>query len=390
MKKIFLFFFITSTLSLSAQFKLNVSYDKKLTNESYAFLLKSKEELRQDSFINEQIVDLVEPHTLDSIIVRKYQHHRLFMVGWMIHVLGYHWISVDFHRHKVVGTLKREFSMSGEEQFTEFDINMDIIPHLQKYIDIDWQAYQYTKKLHRRLSKEALTKAPFIPPTLESISQYRFHCENTPDRASRAALNAQFYPTLRPTNTSTHINIGEARPTMGVYGPLCLDCNHHCGVEIHPYEWLWWMDLNPTTQNATNQTRWLFEFTKDGSNRFKEWSTTPRVGSISFPFILPADKDSLIIQIEPLVFKDFDEEAFQKMKWLPTEAKTMHFQRQEYALSGLNKKIIVTNNKFIPSDAWKYWISDLHFDGVNNIYTGNIHFAGAVKDLFTCSLTMKY
>jgi hypothetical protein len=132
MKKLFILFFFSSTLSLSAQFKLNVSYDKKLTNESYAFLLKSKEELRLDSFTNEQIIDLVEPHTLDSIIVRKYQHHRLFMVGWMIHLLGYHWISVDYHRHKVVGTLKHEFSMSGEEQFTEFDINMDISIEINK------------------------------------------------------------------------------------------------------------------------------------------------------------------------------------------------------------------------------------------------------------------
>lgn len=392
MKKTFIYLFILICLysNTNAQFSLNVSSNNTNSNNDYLLLLKSKDELRVDSISNEKIIDLVEPHTIDSIITRKYQHHRLFMVGWVIHKLGYHWISVDYHRHKVVGTLKREFSMSGTEHYTEYDVNLDLIPHLQHYIDIDWTAYQYAKKLHRRVPKAALLKAPYIPPTIESISNYRIHCENTPDRASRLALNNLFYPTIRPMNTISHPNIGERLPTMGVYGPLCLDCNHHCGVEIHPYEWLWWMDLNPATQNKTNETRWLFEFTKDGSNRFKEWSTSPRIGSISFPFILPANSDSLIINIEPLVFKEFDDDAFAQMKWIPTNAKNMHFTNHAYTVKGTTKKIIVTNNKYIASTAWNYWLDDLQYDEINKVYFGHIHFAGAVKDLFTCSLKMSY
>jgi hypothetical protein len=388
MKKIFTLCILFYSLCSFAQFKINVKNTN--INNDYLYLLKSKEDIRNDSIINEKIIDLVEAHTLDSIITKKYQHHRLFLIGWAIHKLGYHWISVDYRRHKVVGTMKREFSMSGKEHYTEYDVNLDLIPHLQKYIDLDWNAYQYTKKLHRRISKDELQKPLFIPPTNETIHQYRIHCENTPDRASRLALNTLFYPTIRPTNNYNHPNIGERLPTMGVYGPLCLDCNHHCGVEIHPYEWLWWMNLNPETQNKTNETQWLFEFTKDGSNRFTEWSTSPRVGSISFPFAFPADKDSFIIDIHPLVFKEFDEDAFRKMTWIPNHAKSMNFTYQDYKIENTTKKIIVTNDKFIPQDAWKYWIDDLTYDATNKVYTGNIHFAGAVKDLFTCSLIMRY
>jgi hypothetical protein len=78
------------------------------------------------------------------------------------------------------------------------------------------------------------------------------------------------------------------------------------------------------------------------------------------------------------------------MKWIPSNAQSMHFTKQQYKIHGTNKSIIVTNNKFIPSDAWKYWLDDLQYDEVNKVYYGNIHFAGAVKDLFTCSLKMSY
>jgi hypothetical protein len=163
MKKIFTLCILFYSLCSFAQFKINVKNTN--INNDYLYLLKSKEDIRNDSIINEKIIDLVEAHTLDSIITKKYQHHRLFLIGWAIHKLGYHWISVDYRRHKVVGTMKKEFSMSGKEHYTEYDVNLDLIPHLPHYMDLDWKAYLYSKKLPRRISKDQLQKPPLGSPT---------------------------------------------------------------------------------------------------------------------------------------------------------------------------------------------------------------------------------
>lgn len=353
-------------------------------------LLSTKQQIREDSILNERILDLVSMHTVDSVIQKKYQHHRLFAVGWIIHKLGYHWISVDYRRHKVVGTLSGEFSMTHKEHYTEYDVNLNLIPHIPKYMDLSWKGYQYMKKLHRRIPKSELSKPPFVAPTFETIHKYRLHCELTPDRESRLPLNTLFYPTTRPSNIGIHPNIGERTPSMGVYGPLCLDCNHHCGVEIHPYEWLWWMDLNPQTQNDTKSTRWLFMFSKDGSNRFAEWSTSPRTGTIAFPFVLPASSDTLQIDIEPILMKNFDEVGMQQLTWLPSNAHALHFNQHSYQIKDSKAYIIINNHRFVNTEAWKYWISDLSYNSLTKTYTGYIHFAGSVSDLFCASLTCKY
>ena len=58
------------------------------TPADFKYLLLTNKEIADDDTTNEKIVDLVEPMLLDSVLLRKKQHHRLFLVGWLIHAFG--------------------------------------------------------------------------------------------------------------------------------------------------------------------------------------------------------------------------------------------------------------------------------------------------------------
>ena len=85
----------------------------------FHYLLIDNSNVSSNDSINELIVDLVRPMLLDSVIEKKKQHHKVFLVGWGIHAFGgYNWRALDMTKQKFVGTIART-TRSSEEQFTE-------------------------------------------------------------------------------------------------------------------------------------------------------------------------------------------------------------------------------------------------------------------------------
>src|SRR3989442_14041188 len=75
------------------------------TPADFKYLLLSNKEIADNDTINEKILDLAEPMLVDSVITRRKQHHKVFLVGWLIHAFGgYNWRAVDMHKEKYVGT----------------------------------------------------------------------------------------------------------------------------------------------------------------------------------------------------------------------------------------------------------------------------------------------
>ena len=96
------------------------------TDVAFKHLWLTNAAIAANDTVNEKILDLAEPMVLDSVLKRKKQHHRLFLVGWTIHAFaGYNWRAMDMTKQKLVGTVQR-FGHSSTIEFTEYDVNFHL------------------------------------------------------------------------------------------------------------------------------------------------------------------------------------------------------------------------------------------------------------------------
>lgn len=365
------------------------------TPSDFKYLLLTNKEIADNDTTNEKIVDLVEPMLLDSVLLRKKQHHRLFLVGWLIHAFGgYNWRAIDLHKQKFVGTVIND-GRSGSFEYTEWDIKYHLNFHLQKYLFKDFAAYDLERKYHRqdiRPSHHTDYKvAPYVRDTNNiDATQYELGCELTPPPAFIPQLNYLFFPTLPEAGGGKqHPNFGTDHPTMGFYGSYCLDCNHNCHPEMHPYEWTWWLNLQ--NENSTDKT-WLVGLFHEGSNRFAKWSRNPMTGEIKIPFAFLKKVDfnhMLQVRVEHLVFNKFENETLKKIK-LPTEplGTKEDFQSLIFQIDDTTSfKGTLYFNQILKTNGLKYWFSDLNYDKQSSVLSGYFHFAVSVQDLYTTKIT---
>jgi hypothetical protein len=358
------------------------------TPETFQHLLKSNDYISKNDTLNELIVDLVEPQLSDSIIYRKKQHHKLGPVGFLISTFGnFNWRAFSMKKEKFVGTVVRT-SRSGEEQFTEYDVNFDLNFHLRKYLFRVFEMYDRQGKIKRQdftsKSKIDFKTSPFVRDTNNiDIRSYRLHCELTPQREYRAIMNYLFLPTLPGAGgLKQHANLENDLTTMGFYGVLCLDCNHSCHPEIHPYEWIWWLKANDG-DNGT-QKEWHIGLFHEGSNRMKKWSKNPKNGTIKIPFAFKSNQ-AASIEIQHGAVNEFvsDAKLMAPENVFKSQAKQMNL-----VLKGRDfSKIIAL--KFvnpINTQGLSYWFSDLNYDADNGIISGYFNYALSVKDLYTCKI----
>lgn len=381
MKVSVLFVFLLFTLGLAAQANLK--------NDDFKLLMLNKEAIRKDSIVNEKIVDLVKVFTIDSVFERATERHR--PIGPMIQWFGYRWESINQSREKLVGTCKKDIHGTGKEHFTEFDVNMDLVAHLPKYIALTESGYAKQIKLDRNLKDKNLNEAPFIKSTPTTQQAYRVHCENTPYKPMRQSIGNWVYPCLEPRSFVTHPNFGEAYPTVGVYGPFVSDCNHSCSPEIHPYEFFWWMNLNPNEVQTTNRTEWVFALTRDYSNRFQHWSSSPRTGQISFPFVLPLNRDTLYIDFEPLIWDKMMNEQLTQLN-LPENAASVNSGTKIYEIQtpAGTKYIRFQSSKLIPDEGIKYYISNANLIEDHTLLTAYVNFGLSVANFFSSKVIFSY
>jgi hypothetical protein len=394
-KAISLFLLLAFTFFQSfGQNKLTVSSFEP-TTENWLLLTKDRTFIADHDSLNEELVDLVKVFSVDSVLPSKSQRHRVAAAGWIISMFGYKWKALNMTKQKFVGTERDHIQVPGNSpQFTEYDVNFNLIPRIRKYIDLVWIGYEKQAKRNRFNEIKNFDEAPWIyPETLENIKRYRMHCEITPPVYARAMLNEKFYPCIRPNSSKAHINIGTDHATFGMYGAFVADFNHAGHPEIHPYDWLWWYDTHPERLQEKSQT-WYFGFMKEASNRFRGWykKKEPRVGQIAVPFVFHLENDTLKVTLENLVHDLFNSEGITRLEGVPENASDLYFSEKNFTFenSELNEKVVqFTTSNPIQREGLKTWFSDLNLDKDANLLTGYLNIGVSVEKLYNAKISFE-
>jgi hypothetical protein len=343
---------------------------------------------RANKYQNHEVVNMVNVFTVDSSFTRKFERHRV-VGGGIIRLLGFRWKAASKTRQKLVGWVNRTYlhDINKEAQFTEYDINYDLIPLLPAYKDLAYNVYQMQFDMKKSKKKKFEGQAPYVYPTEEmDMTKYRFHCENTPATNFRSLLNTKFFPVHRNNDLTKHHNFEEAHPVMGMYGVMVLDCNHSCHPEIHPYEWVWWLNL------TEEKTSWNVGFIRDVSNRFKHWSSSPRTGQISLPFNFPLNTSNWTLEIDHQMFGNFSEEGFLDME-LNANYENFNFESRTYSFDNsslTNRTLTVKSNMKIPYESIQYAIENIRLNEAGNSLSGTLNLAMSISDVYTAEIKMDY
>ncbi len=378
-------FFVASVFSLSAQEKFTPIVEtvidvKRNDTVPAAFLLlaETNEFIRKNDLQNEILVDLVEPFEQDKPLSKRKQWHRVGPLVIPLLMGGYNWRAVYMDRQKFVGTAKGKFGMSHKEHLSEYDITFNLEASLPHYKEKYYEAVR--KQVKTLKGKKAKKELASVEGVIDSMRRKHFHCELTPHRDFRPHLHQSFFPTERPTNIKEHSNFGELRPTMGVYGVIALDCNHSCHPEIHPAEWIWWLDVNPEKPD-NHSKRWVAGLFHEGSNRFKQWARAPRIGTIAIPFLFRKDNVRKHLYLNPTVVGPFEPAGMQMLQ-LPPAANGMNFSVCNVQAG--EQQIVVYNNQPLQSPAAKWWLSDVQTN--DEWIWGFFNVAISTKKVFTFKL----
>ena len=351
-------------------------------------------EIAANDTLNERIVDLVQVSVADSVISVKKQHHRVFLVGWLIHAFGgYNWRAFDMNKQKYVGTAFRN-SRSGNEHFTEYDINFDLYAHQKHYHRLIFKMYDCQRQLkrqdYRKSHRRDYNVEPFVRDTNNiNLRLYRLHCELTPHREYRSQLHQFFYPTRPGISYKEHQNFLEEFPVMGMFGQLCLDCNHSCHPEMHPYEWVWWLKTTDTLK--PNDRTWLVGLFHEGSNRMPKWSENPKTGTIRLPFaftLKEATTKQFVVQIDHLVLNEFDASQLARIK-VPATAWGARQKEIPFTIKagGIDLRAMVRMNSALITDGYKTWVDGMSYDPATGLVWGYLNIALSARDLYTAKVT---
>lgn len=351
-------------------------------------LTTNRDSVMASPYKREGVTGLVKVGLTDSILPTKTSTHQTRIFNWVLRTFaGLRWREIDGMKRSMVGTMRGGLSSPSKDFFTEYDVTFQTFQHTPEYqarVKVAYQA-QYNKMLKGR---NYLKKRSMFPDTLSSpaaLAKLRIHPEHTPLKKNRPVLNEKFLPCIPGTTVENHPAWGVKDPTVGVYGAFVLDGNHRGGPEIHPYEWLWFMDHKPQKPNTV---KWYAGLLREGSNRFLRWSKKPRVGFISIPFVFDISNDTNNIRVEHLVQGQFKPEALSKLgNFVPSTASTFEAYKLltfSNAENSSNYTIKVFSSE-LKTDAVRWWINVEGQKG--NLAWGYITIAVAVDDAYCLSVT---
>lgn len=361
------------------------------TGSAFLHLLETNQALAANDSLNEVVVDLVQPLLVDSLIENKNQHHKVGGLGHIASLFGFKWRAYSLTKQKIVGTVVYQ-TRSSKERYTEYDVNFVLQVHQPHYLQQLFGMYdaQLERKRQDHRGKDYhtdYTTSPFVRDTLIT-EHYTIKCELTPEADFRDSLHANFYPTLRDGgNLSTHPNFETPHPTMGFYGTLCLDCNHSCHPELHPYEWMWW--LKCTENDTTTAKQWYIGLFHEGSNRLKKWSQNPMTGTVQIPFAFNATTPHNI-EIEHLVVNEFDTTALNQLT-LPAQPCNAT-QNQTLSIAMPNDTLLnieLTFSETLNNAALQYWLENLNYDSATGIISGYFCYAVSAIDVYACRVVFR-
>lgn len=309
------------------------------------YLLLPNDSLRKDIVKMETVLDAFQPVVVDSFFSPSDQWHR-FVGGRLLYdVLDLHWEAIRQKRTKFVGQNLKNVSVHAAWPTLEHDINFYLVPHLEHYIDSTLTWWNIAGKKERNLFHSFKENPKItIPDKLKILDDWFIYLEteNTPLHSHIKKLDSLFYPSVKPNTNEKHKNMNYMFIPLGVYGTPVMDCNHSCKPEIHPYEWIWWMNFDA---GYTHKKEFFVGLHRDASKRFKKWSTKPRTGSIKIPFVFEKSKEKKI-DIRLINFDKFNDEMLQ-----------IHFGSKTDLIGNLESNGIKIETNITEKNQFKYEVT---------------------------------
>lgn len=362
---------------------------------AWELLLKPDADLRKDVIQTEQVIDLVQARVADSLAEKNKQ--RLKGIGGWIAQRTWRrfWLKFTDAKQRYVGTSSRDYHVFNGPG-DEVDINIFIMPHLPQYIRMVRSGFDEARKRPRGDKGFRFDSIPDfpLPPELK-VDDYGYitvECEVTPPQDFADVIAEMLVPTHEGVYIVDSLpNFGTPHPSFGMTGVWCMDCNHNCRPEIHPIEWLWWLDMSSERPGSENAKSWLVSLMVDGSNRFNDWTPSPIMGEIALPFAIDEYVRTLDVSMTHVASDPSTEEvpslpvptsAYQSGDTtfripLPLDAKDTNPIRADFHVEGN-----------WPTAGTRYWISD--FRKIKGGFGGYLHVATQVKSLMAMRITFDY
>lgn len=408
---LFLFVLLLSGTAI-AQAPLQLS-GTRTAPEIFRFLNSSDDVMRDDQAIVEAVLDRVDAWTVDSIIVKERQHLS-GIYGVMGRMLARYWKKLDSSKRKYIGTSSRSFKVY-EGFAKEVDMNIFLMPHLDHYIDMALEGFEQAFEKGRNESAYRYDN-PAYPSSeklkFKDLGYLTVECELTPAAGYRESLAESFIPTSKGKHDlNEQGNFGVKHPSFGLYGPWVMDCNHNCRPEIHPIEWMWWLDMSTDRPGGENAKSWMIGLFSDDSKRFRDWTPSPITGQISIPVAFPSGSHSVKVVIQHLESDTLFEETLVERIALPENGRSgaegtywdailrgvipgSDAGLMNDTIAGMDS-VYFTNIEVkvegkLPGDGFRWWWGDLYSDPVKGMTFGELKIAVSANKLYTGRVTVDF
>jgi hypothetical protein len=383
-------------LGLKAQDKLVIRQVEKLP-EGVEKLLLPDDDLRGKVVETEMALDLVDAWMADSVLEERRQRLAGFG-GWMAQrFASRYWQYFNPTKQKYVGSMSRPFKLY-DGMGDEYDINIFLMPHLSPYVEMARAGFDEARSRPRAEGPFRFDEPEGFPCPeelkYEGKGYITIECEGTPNRQFHEQMTAGFLPMGKGEHDlGKWPQVGTEYASFGMYGAWCMDCNHNCRPEIHPFEWLWWLDLSEDRPGGPNAKSWMIGVFADDSRRFKDWSHRPKTGIMSVPVALPSDAKVCTVNLEHLFFDEFEMEGLAALN-LPPNTLAASPGTKKY-LSGSsesksNLEIELTIEGEETGEGMQLWWSEFTEDAKTGQRLGYLNIALSVESIYGGRLTVDY
>lgn len=387
------FFLLTIMLlgtHLRAQNPLALSGNR-TAPEILRFLNSPDEVMKDDQAIVESVLDQVEAWTVDSIITVNRQHLS-GIYGVIGRMMARYWQKLDSTKRKYIGSSSRSFKVY-EGFAKEVDMNIFLMPHLDQYVDMALGGFETAFEKGRKETPYRYDNPSYPSPEklkFKDLGYLTVECELTPARDYHEALAEEFIPTVKGKHDlNEQGNFGVKYPSFGLYGPWVMDCNHNCRPEIHPIEWMWWLDMSEDRPGGENAKSWMIGLLSDDSKRFKDWAPTPITGQISIPIAFPSNSRKVSVDLQHLVIDTLYADILEEQITIPEDA--LEGKQAEHLFQIPNGPAITLRLQGdLPGDGFRCWWGELYTDREKGMTFGALKIAVSAKKLYTGRITVDF
>ncbi len=361
-----------------------------LLRDPWTLLAQHDSLLRNDIIGSELVLDLVEPMVADSIVDARRQHLKGFG-GWFIHhTWARYWEYYTDHKQKYVATNCRDYHIFNGPG-DEIDINIFLMPHLPRYVARVKDGFERALDRDRSLKGFRFDK-PSGYPLPEELRYQDFgcivtECEVTPPHEFSDRLEHAFLPVRDGVYALDTLKFfGCKHPSMGMTGVWCMDCNHNCRPEIHPIEWLWWLDLSKERPGTPIAKSWMVALIVDDSHRFKDWSAGPLSGEIAIPFVVPTACTTIIADLQKIAGDPIANDTLPPGEFYQSADTSFVIPYLPGTGEYPKLDILVRTSGEWPQTGTRYWFSDI--STCDTGWKGYLHIATTVQNLLAMRVTI--